>query len=410
MQRELLNATAILAIIVFLATYAVIGFGKLPGLRLDRAGAALIGASLMLACGVLSPEEAYKAIDLDTLVLLLGMMIVVAHLRVSGLFRVVSGWVARHARRPVALLATVILVSGLFSAFLVNDAVCIALAPLVFELATSLKRNPVPYLLAVAMASNVGSAATITGNPQNIMIGSFSRIPYGNFAAALSPIAAIGLCLTFGMLVLFFRNEFLKDGKLQREARRVHYSKPLARKSLLVTVSMIAAFFLGQPVSKAAIVAAALLLITRRVKPGKIYREIDFPLLMLFAGLFIVVAGIEKAVLTRGAFAYAKTLHLERVSILTAVSALLSNLVSNVPAVLVLKPFVLQLNNPQHAWLTLAMSSTLAGNFTILGSVANLIVVQRARRDGVEISFWDYFKVGAPLTVLTLIVGIVFLR
>jgi Na+/H+ antiporter NhaD/arsenite permease-like protein len=159
------------AVVIFLATYAVIALGRLPGLRLDRAGAALIGASLMVAAGVMTLEEAYRAIDFDTIVLLLGMMIVIANLRLSGFFALVGAWVARHAHHPLTLLAAIVLVSGVLSAFLVNDTICLMLTPLVLELVVALRRNPVPYLLAVAFSSNIGSTATITGNPKKIIIG-----------------------------------------------------------------------------------------------------------------------------------------------------------------------------------------------------------------------------------------------
>src|SRR3984893_18047524 len=172
------DGAIVAAVLIFIATYAVVAIGKLPGSYLDRAGAALLGASLMVATGLLSLDDAYRAIDIDTIALLLGMMIIVANIRLSGVFHVGNHWVVTRASHPVALLTAVILVSGFFSAFLVNDAICLALTPLVVDAVTRLRRNPVPYLLAVAMASNIGSTATITGNPQNIMIGSFSQIPY----------------------------------------------------------------------------------------------------------------------------------------------------------------------------------------------------------------------------------------
>ena len=186
------DAAPLAAAAIFAASYAALAIGRVPGLAIDRAGVALVGASLMVASGALPLEEAYQVVDLDTLTLLLGMMILVANLRLSGFFAVAGGWVMRRARRPLALLCAVTAIAGLFSAFLVNDAVCLVLAPLVVELTRTLRRNPVPYLLAVAMASNIGSTATITGNPQNMMIGSFSHIPYASFAAALAPVALIG--------------------------------------------------------------------------------------------------------------------------------------------------------------------------------------------------------------------------
>ncbi len=412
------------AIVVFALTYIAMALGGIPGLRLDRAGAALAGAAAMVACGALSLGEAYRAIDLGTLTLLLGMMIVVADLRLSGVFEAVNAWIAARARYPLVLLAMVVLVSGFFSAFLVNDTVCLVLTPLVCELTARLKREPVPYLLAVAMASNVGSVATITGNPQNIIIGSLSGIPYTRFTAALAPVAGIGLLLTIALLALIFREEFWslttlraekqpappRPGEVRPEALPSDGShRALAAKPVLVTLAMMAAFFAGLPPPEVAIAAGALMLITRRIESRRVYAEIDWPLLAMFAGLFIVVAGMQKWVLSARAEAVIGTLRLESVSILSAVTVALSNLVSNVPAVLVLKPFVAALRDPRRAWLALAMASTLAGNLTLVGSIANLIVAQGAQSHGVRIRFWTYFKAGAPLTALTVLVGVLWL-
>jgi Na+/H+ antiporter NhaD/arsenite permease-like protein len=394
-----------IALAIFAGTYLTLAIGRFPGLRIDRTGAAIIGASLMIGFNVLTFEEAVKAVDYETLVLLFGMMIVVANLRLSGFFRLVSAWAVRHAHRPLTLLAAVTAVSGLFSAVFVNDTMCIVLTPLVLEFTASLKRNPLPYLLAVAMASNVGSVATITGNPQNMMIGSLSRIPYREFTAALAPVAAIGLLVTFAAIAFAFRREFRDSRRVEVDELRVRVNRVLLWKSLAASAGMIALFFHGWPVAKVAVVTGALLLVTRRVKPEKIYHEIDYSLLALFAGLFIVVAGVEKTSLERDAVAFASRFRLDHVAVLSAFSAALSNLVSNVPAVLVFRPVVPRLPDPRLGWLTLAMSSTLAGNLTILGSVANLIVVQRARREGVEVTFGQYLRVGAPVTVATLAVG-----
>jgi Na+/H+ antiporter NhaD/arsenite permease-like protein len=397
------------AIAIFAMTYLVVAIGRLPGFWLDRAGAALVGASLMVAVGILPLEEAPKAIDFDTIILLLGVMIVVANLRLSGFFRLVNGWVVTRARYPIVLLTAVILVSGVLSAFLVNDTICLVLTPLVLDLVTRLRRNPVPYCLAIAMASNIGSTATITGNPQNMIIGSLSHIPYGTFAAALSPIAAIGLVLTVLLIAAAYRSEFWTRQRLQGEPQPAHANRPIVIKSVVVTLAMVGGFFAGLAPALVAIVAGAVLLFSRRIKSEKVYAEIDWTLLLMFVGLFIVVAGLEKSVLSPQIIAAVGRLHLDKLPILIGLTAVLSNVVSNVPAVLVLKPFIAQLQNQQQAWLTVAMASTLAGNFAILGSVANLIVVQRARAQNVDIGFWEYFKVGAPLTVLTMSVGVVWL-
>jgi len=393
------------AILIFAATYLVMAVGRLPGFRVDRTGAAIIGASLMLAANVLSVEEAYAAINYDTIMLLFGMMIVVANLRLSGFFAVVSGWVVEHARRPLLLLAGTALVSGVFSAFFVNDTMCLVLTPLVLDITRRLGRNPVPYLLAVAMAANVGSVATVTGNPQNMMIASFSRIPYRTFAAALAPVAAAGLALTVLVIAMVYRKEFRQEARLPIEHHAVRVDRLLLWKSLAVSMAMVGFFFAGWPVPKVAVVAGALLLVTRRVKPEKIYREIDWSLLVLFIGLFIVIAGVEKTGVAARLFAAAARYHLERTAPMSVFTALLSNLVSNVPAVLVFKGFLPHLSDASRGWLTLAMSSTLAGNLTVLGSVANLIVLQKARHV-LKITFWEYAKAGIPVTIVTIAVGI----
>lgn len=393
------------AIPIFLGTYLVLALGRLPYFRIDRTGAAIIGASLMIACNVLTFEEAYRAVDYDTLILLFGMMIVVANLRLSGFFTVVSAWVVEHAHQPMALLASIVLVSGVFSAFFVNDTMCLVLTPLVLEITSRLRRNPVPYLLAVAMGANIGSVATITGNPQNMMIGSFSGIHYRQFAAALAPVALAGLAAAVAVIGFVYRHEFRSHQRVDIDHRPVRVNRVLLWKSIVASAAMVALFFAGWSVPKVALLAGALLLVTRRVKPEKVYHHIDWQLLVLFVGLFVVVAGVDKLLSPE----LVSNLGLERIGVLSAVAAVLSNLVSNVPAVLLFKPFIGHLPDPAQGWLALAMSSTLAGNLTVLGSVANLIVIQRARPE-VKISFGEYCRVGAPLTVITILLGVWLLR
>ena len=392
------------ALSIFIGSYLALAIGKIPGLAIDRAGVALVGACLMVASGVVPLQDAYQAIDMGTLTLLLGMMIIVANLRISGFFALVNAWVVRRVHRPLLLLAAIVLVSGIFSAFLVNDAICLVMAPLVVELTIGLRRNPIPYLLAVAMASNVGSTATITGNPQNMMIGSFSGIPYTHFAGALAPVALIGLLLTIALLTLLHRGD-LRGDTIESPLPRARINRTLVVRSLIATGIVIVLFFAGQPPAKAAIIVGALLLLTRRVKSARVYAEIDWSLLLMFAGLFIIVAGAERELPSPQAVAA----HLGSIPVLSAITAILSNLVSNVPAVLLLKPFVAVLPDHDRVWLVIAMASTLAGNFTVLGSIANLIVVEKAARRGIIIGFWDYFRVGAPLTLLTLAVGTLWL-
>ena len=227
------------AYLIFAGTYLVLAIGRLPGFRVDRTGAAIIGASLMLDANVLTVEEAYAAINYDTIMLLFGMMIVVANLRLSGFFTLVSAWVVEHAHRPLVLLSGIVAVSGVFSAFFVNDTMCLVLTPLVLDITEKLRRNPIPYLLAVAMSANIGSVATITGNPQNMMIGSFSHIPYRAFSAALAPIGAAWLLLTILVIALVYRSEFRSGARFEPQRPVVRIHRPLLWKSLAASAAMI---------------------------------------------------------------------------------------------------------------------------------------------------------------------------
>jgi Na+/H+ antiporter NhaD/arsenite permease-like protein len=396
---------------IFGLTYLALALGKVPGLRIDRAGIALVGAAAMMACGVLSMHDAAKAVDYETIVLLFGMMVVVSYLRLAGFFALATERIATRFSGPLTLLAVMIFLSGVLSAFLVNDVVCVALTPLVLHLCQRLKRPPIPYLVGLATASNIGSVATITGNPQNIIIGSLSQIPYLRFAARLAPIALIGLILDFVVVALVYREVLSDVGRVPRQAGessrpRVHRS--LLIKSVTVTLITVGLFFAGQPIALVALIAAGVLLLGR-VRPEKVFRSVDWPLLVMFAGLFVVVHAFEANVVQTWGLERCHALLESPVVLVSGLSVLLSNLVSNVPAVLLFKPLMDVMPQKELAWLALAMSSTLAGNLTVLGSVANLIVVENARRAGTELSFLEYLKVGVPLTAITTIVGVAWL-
>lgn len=241
-----------------------------------------------------------------------------------------------------------------------------------------------------------------------MLIGTFSQIPYRTFAAALAPVAFLGLVLTVVLLYLVYHKEFVSRFSAETVEREKIANPALMWRTVIAAAVMLVLFFAGWSTSKVAIVTGALLLITKTVEPDKVYREIDWSLLVMLMGLLIVIAGIGKTVLPGDLAALAAHLQLARIGVLSSVTAVLSNLVSNVPAVLLLKPFVAHLPDQSRGWLTLAMSSTLAGNLTLLGSIANLIVVERARGT-VRISFVEYLKAGVPLTVLTIAAGILVL-
>jgi len=396
---------------IFGLTYLALAIGKIPGLRTDRAGIALIGAAAMLASGSIALPEAARAVDYETEILLFGMMVVVAHLQISGFFAAATGRIAARFASPTALLAVTIALSGVLSAFLVNDVVCVALTPLVLDLARRLRRPPIPYLVGLATASNVGSVATITGNPQNIIIGSLSHISYLRFAARLAPVAAIGLVLTFAVVALVYRGSLAAADEGPADdapAPRVH--PRLLVKSLIVTLATVGLFFAGFPIALVALLAAGVLLL-ERVRPEKVYHAVDWPLLVMFAGLFVVVHAFEVTVVRTWGIERWHALLDSPVVMVSGLSVVLSNLVSNVPAVLLFKPLMAAMadDRREQAWLALSMSSTLAGNLTVLGSVANLIVVEGARRAGTALGFVEYLKVGVPLTILTTLVGVAWL-
>jgi Na+/H+ antiporter NhaD/arsenite permease-like protein len=303
------------------------------------------------------------------------------------------------------LLVMVTLLTGVLSAFLVNDAICLVMAPIVVHVTRIINRNPIPYLIATATASNCGSVATITGNPQNMVIGALSGISYPAFSAALAPVALFGLVAVIVIVRIAYRGEFARTAQLEPQVSRGRMHRGQVLKAVIVCMALAIAFFAGVPVAKAALIGGAILLLTRSIKPQRIYREIDGPLLFMFAGLFVVVAGAEKTLLTPDLIASAKGLGLDDIWRLSGFTAVLSNVMSNVPAVLALRPFIPGLENPERAWLVVAMSSTLAGNFTLLGSVANLIVAEQAKKAGVPLSFSAFFKVGLPLTLITLLAG-----
>jgi Na+/H+ antiporter NhaD/arsenite permease-like protein len=400
------TADTLLPGLIFAATYLVLAIGSLPPFRIDRTGAAIIGAVLMVEVGGLGLEAAYEAIDYRTLILLFGMMVLIASLRLARFFRTLARAIGAHVRHPALLLLAVVGVSGVLSALFVNDTVCLVFTPILIEVATRRGHRPLPYLLALATASNIGSVATITGNPQNMLIGSLSGLSYTAFAFPLLPVALFGLALDAAWIWWLFRHE-LHPGPAESQARPprpIH--RAMMAKGLIVAGAVLGGFLAGYDPAKTAAAGAAVLLLTRRVKPEKIYRQIDWDLLVLFVGLFVVVAGLEHAGLDERFFHLFEPIGLTTAWGLSVTAAVLSNAISNVPAVMLFATAIPRLPDPETAWLVLAMASTLAGNLTLLGSIANLIVLQGARRGGYGFGFVDYLKVGAPVAIVTICFGV----
>ncbi|GMA97973.1 anion transporter [Pelosinus sp. IPA-1] len=394
--------------LILIATLIVFTVGKSPVFRVDRAGAAIIGAVLTISLGILSFDEATQAVDHRTIVVLFSMMVILANLKLAGFFEVVGRYLMRAVSTQQQLLLAVVLTSGIFSALCINDIVCLLFTPIVLLVCRHVQCNPVPHLLAVAMASNIGSAATLIGNPQNILIGSLSGLNFASYLMTAIPVALAGLLLTYLIIGYYYRKD-LQD-KLYTLSREVNYTshRYLINKSLTVMTAVVVAFAAGLDIAIAASLGAAFLLITRRVNPNKIYTSVDFNLLVMFVGLFVIVGGVEHSGLMSWIIEKLHSVDFSNYGVFTIVTIILSNIVSNVPAVLLLK-FFIPTHEPHLWWTRMAIFTTLAGNLTITGSFANLIVVEIAKRSGVEIGFFDYFKVGFPLTLAITIVGFLLL-
>jgi Na+/H+ antiporter NhaD/arsenite permease-like protein/uncharacterized membrane protein (UPF0127 family) len=403
----------ITALVIFIITYVFIGLRQIPRLHVDRTAGALVGAVLMVVFGVLTLEQAFAAIDMHTLLLLLGMMIITVYLRAAGFFELMAGRILSVAKTPQHLLVLVTVSSAFLSALFVNDTICLLYTPIVLEVAIHLGVNPMPYLLALATSSNIGSVMTITGNPQNMLIGIYSKIPYLSFLGALFPVALAGLIVCVLVIRFVYRKEMTSDAFGKKPVLPAYeVNKTLLVKSLLVCAGVLAGFSFGFPYSLVAATGAVLLLLIGGVRTERILEGVDWTLLLFFSGLFVVMHGVEASGLAGGVISSMGDVGsgstLGRIAGLSAVSAVLSNLVSNVPAVMLLKPLTESLGSGHLFWLVLAMSSTLAGNLTLIGSVANLIVVQQARHK-VEIGFMEYFRVGALITAATILIGVLVL-
>ncbi len=390
-------------IFVQFATYSVLGLtylglalGYIPGLRMNRATIALVGSAFLIALGVLNLQQAWQAIDANTIVFLLSMMVVNANLSYAGFFRRSLSVILSVTCSPLGLLIALTFGSGILSAFFLNDTLALIFTPLTLSLTESLGLNPIPYLLAIAGATNIGSVATLSGNPQNILIGSFSGISYLDFLRTLAPVALIGLVVQVGLLWLLYPDVRSVKPCQVLPTTNQRIFKPLFNKTLVITAGLLIAFTVGLPLGESALVAASLLLITRRVKPQRILQKVDWNLLVMFSGLFILTRVTQKLNLLQP-FTHA----VNSAASFLGVTVVLSNLISNVPAVLLLHPLIPQ--GDTKYWLLLAAGSTLAGNLTLFGSVANLIVVEAAADLGYKLTFGEHLKFGVPLTLCTLL-------
>ena len=405
----LLDPEVITALVIFIATYVFLIGAELPFLKLDRPGGAVAGAVAMVALGVLTPSEVYRdAINWDTLVLLLGMMVITSVMARAAIFRWVSWAALRRARGPETLLVILVVVAGGLSALLVNDTICVMCTPVVLALIDAAALPPLPYLLALAFASNAGSVATLTGNPQNMLIGTLSGIPYAQFSKALLLPALVALGSVLIVLLLTFRKELTKrkeQGPLTIDVPAPPLDRKLAVLCVAALAFVLAGFLLGYSLAWTAMTGAALLLAASRAPPKEMFARVDGTLLLFFAGLFVVTHGVAQAGITeRIHAAIAPALGdnaVQQTFRFGAFTVAACQLVSNVPFVLLAAHWIPKLADPHLSWLSLALVSTLAGNLTPVASVANLIVLELAGNKG-KIPFLRFLWLGALCTVLPL--------
>ena len=362
----------------------------------------------MVCTGVMTPERAYRAVNYDTLVLLLGMMLISAYLYLAHFFEWAADVVLNFSRTPQRLLLYLTLTSGILSALLVNDTICLMLTPLVVAVIRRGRLPLLPFLIALATSANIGSVATLVGNPQNMIIGHFSHISFSEFARSLAPAAVVGLAINLGIVSLGFHN-VLRGVVISREPHATpKLDRGLFAIVCVVFVSIFACFFAGLNLAWTALAGAALVMVVARRDTHEVLKLVDWHLLVFFAALFVVVEGLSDTGLPDAIYRHLQPMFGSHVTAqawnLTWFSVAGSNIFSNVPFVLVAGKWIQHFADPALMWKVLALATTFAGNLTIIGSVANMIVVESAR-EHLQISFWDYARFGIPITILTTVAG-----
>jgi len=400
-----------LTVAIFCLTYILIATRRLGLLPIGRPAGALLGAVLMVATGALTTRECYQeAIDHDTIVLLFAMMLLTAYLARAGFFEWAASAVLSVCRTPWQLLVLLSLFSGLLSAFLVNDTVCIFLTPVVVVMCSRANLPLGPYLIALATSANIGSACTLVGNPQNMIIGSMSAYGFARFLLRVGPATLAGLGINIALLGLYYRRKLPRELGA-RPAPPEHLNRRRLALAGLVTLGIIAGFFAGLPMGLGwtALAGVLVLVVLDREEPVEIFTRVDWRLLVLFCCLFIVVKGFAKTGIVDDAWrAAAPHMGLHAASGLAWFSGLLtvgSNLVSNVPMVLLTGPYLKDLGSPDLGWAIVGFVTTIAGNLTILGSVANIIVAEGAK-GSYTLGFFEYLRFGLVSTVLVLLAGV----
>ena len=410
----------IAAAIIFGITFILISFRRLSILPIGRPSSALLGTVLMVAFGVVTPKEAYNLVNWDTICLLLGMMIVAEHLRSAGLFEKITSKL-ENFDKPFVLLVVIAFSAAILSSILVNDPVCVVFTPLVLLLCHKKHLNPLPYLIVLATSSNIGSSLTLTGNPQNMIIGNISKLEFLHFLKLMLLPFLAAMAINLGLAWLFYRNKLkLEAAPIEIKNADALYNyeddHPLKTRRLRIGILGLIVtclgFITGCSMAFSALAGAVIVITFHRKDPGEILAKLDWSLLMFFSALFVVIGGLQ----TSGLAAAIANWSLKLISgeltkqiwVFSGVTLVGSNLLSNVPFVLLASHSVPSLNNPELFWCLLAYVSTIAGNLTIFGSVANMIVAETAG-DRCKISFWEFARFGIPSTLICIAVGVLIL-
>ena len=408
-------------VLIFALTYFGLALGDVPFTRLDRSSIAILGAVAVLLFHRMSLHEAMAGVDFPTLILLISLMIISAQLRLAGFYDAVVRRIVSAAHKPWRLLAGLIVFSALLSALFANDVICLIFTPVLCLALQRARRDPIPYLMALATASNIGSACTLIGNPQNMLIGESAHLHFAAYFITVLPLILFCLVLNFFAIAIIYRPQLFADVEppAASESTHEHHHPPVLRRNLIIKTLVVMGILLAvmlagsmldisRPV--AAMAAAGVILISRKIRPADVFALVDWNLILLFIGLFIVIADVQSHHLLAPALHALARMGIELKSHLplAAVTLVLSNIVSNVPAVLLIKPAIPLAAT--HTWYLLAVVSTLAGNLTLLGSIANLIVAQQAQPFAVNLKFREYLKVGVPLTLCCVTLAVLYFK
>ena len=404
-----------IAAAVFVLTYALISVGNVPKLRINRGLAAALGGILMLLLGIVPFTDIPGLVDLDVIFLLLGMMLLVAGLEFSGFFRIVSDALIARSGSRVKLLAYVMVICAVLSAVALNDAVVMMFTPVVIRCCRRTGGNPIPYLTGVMFSANIGSLATYIGNPQNVYIASESGMSFIDFAAGTLPISLVCLPIAFIIIYAVFRKTLSSDAPAGHDTDGTETDRIRLFAVMAILIGALIGFgsssVTGIPTYAVALTAGVLALAVVMSKAPKnivwAAEKINWNIIIFFIGLFVLMGGIvDSGLLDQIAslfpgFGPGETPSVAGVMVFSAV---LSNLVSNVPAVMLTANMLPA--GDMTLWVALAASSTLAGNTTLIGSAANVIVSERSEEAGIKFSFWRFALIGIPVTVLTLLAAL----